>query len=98
MPSISPRTQTPSRKPRRSTWFTASANSPTVKVGSLPSSNSRSRAGWLIAAMMPAALSRHVVAEPVDGGVVGGGGLRGVVAGPRVVEEGVVDAGEDPQL
>src|SRR6187399_488395 len=49
MPSISPRTHTPSRKPRRSTWFTASASSRTPNVGSAgSSSNSRSKEGWLI--------------------------------------------------
>src|SRR5580765_6181838 len=98
MPSISPRTHTPSRNPRRSTWLTASASSPTVNVGSAPSSNSRSRAGWLIAAMMPGAPSGQELPEPFDGGGIGGGRLRGVVAGPGVVEEGVVDARVDAQL
>src|SRR4051812_42321755 len=98
MPSISPRTHTPSRKPRRSTWLTASVSSWTVKVGSVPSSNSRSRAGWLIAAMMPAARSRQVLLDPVDGGGVGRRRLGGVVAGTGVIEEGVVDAGQDAQL
>src|SRR5262249_8148763 len=48
IPSISPRTHTPSRNPRRSTRFTASASSRTENVGSPWSSKSRSRAGWLM--------------------------------------------------